>query len=72
LWVTAGWCYLRFHEGKANPWPRYGVKALDSWLSRLRLRGEAYVYFNNDQHGAAVADASALARRAQRPTTRTP
>jgi uncharacterized protein YecE (DUF72 family) len=72
LWVTAEWCYLRFHEGKANPWPRYGGKALDSWLSRLTARDEAYVYFNNDQHCAAVADAGAFGRRADRPTTRTP
>ncbi|MEV6634535.1 DUF72 domain-containing protein [Actinoplanes sp. NPDC051470] len=72
LWVTAGWSYVRFHEGRANPWPRYGVKALDSWLSRLPGRGEAYAYFNNDQHCAAVADTSVLARRARRPTSRTP
>jgi uncharacterized protein YecE (DUF72 family) len=72
LWVTAGWCYLRFHEGRANPWPRYGVRALDSWLERIPSRATAWAYFNNDQHGAATADASALARRARRPTTRTP
>ncbi|GLZ00539.1 DUF72 domain-containing protein [Actinoplanes sp. NBRC 103695] len=72
LWVTAGWCYLRFHEGRANPWPRYGRKALESWLHRLPAGKEAYVYFNNDQHGAATADASALGRLAGRPATRTP
>ena len=24
LWRTAGWGYLRFHQGAAQPWPRYG------------------------------------------------
>ncbi|WP_344981758.1 DUF72 domain-containing protein [Streptosporangium fragile] len=58
LWRTAGWGYLRFHEGAATPWPSYGDTALRSWLRRV---GEAwddvYVYFNNDPGGAAVRDA---------------
>ena len=32
LWRTADWGYLRFHEGAARPWPRYGASALRSWL----------------------------------------
>ena len=28
LWRTASWGFLRFHEGTADPWPRYGEQAL--------------------------------------------
>ena len=28
LWRTADWGYLRLHEGAAQPWPRYGERAL--------------------------------------------
>jgi uncharacterized protein YecE (DUF72 family) len=79
LWRTADWGYLRFHGGAAQPWPRYGPQALRSWAERT---GEAwpgdadvFVYFNNDQHAAALYDAAAfgsLARRAGRPVTATP
>ncbi|MFI0357604.1 DUF72 domain-containing protein [Actinomadura sp. 9N407] len=55
LWRTADWTYLRFHEGAARPWPRYGKRALETWA---RLIGDdAYVYFNNDPGGAAVRNA---------------
>ncbi|MDX6744094.1 DUF72 domain-containing protein [Actinocorallia sp. A-T 12471] len=60
LWRTADWAYLRFHEGAAEPRPHYGDRALRTWLDRLREGGpfqRAYVYFNNDQGGAAVRDA---------------
>jgi len=79
LWQTANWGYLRFHQGAAAPWPRYGARALSSWLDRLTRAWPAeapvYVYFNNDQNGAAIADSaafSALAGRLGRPVTRTP
>lgn len=65
LWQTASWGYLRLHQGAARPWPRYGRAALTSWLERLKSawpdEAPVYVYFNNDQNGAAIADASALA-----------
>ncbi|GIF15932.1 DUF72 domain-containing protein [Actinoplanes teichomyceticus] len=35
LWRTADFGYLRFHEGTARPWPRYGRSALRSWLDRM-------------------------------------
>jgi uncharacterized protein YecE (DUF72 family) len=35
LWRTAGWGYVRFHEGAAAPWPGYGDQALRSWTCRL-------------------------------------
>src|SRR6266568_28336 len=56
LWRTAGWGYLRFHEGAADPWPRYGQQALRAWVDRVRQEwpggGDVYVYFNNDPGGA--------------------
>ncbi|HEX6197081.1 MAG TPA: DUF72 domain-containing protein [Jiangellaceae bacterium] len=61
LWRSAGWGYLRFHEGAAQPWPRYGDRALRSWVRRLKdtwdAAADVYVYFNNDPGGAAVHDA---------------
>ena len=65
LWCTADFGYLRFHEGRARPWPRYGRKALSSWLDRFVVP-EMFVFFNNDPGGAAVVDAGVLARQAAR------
>ena len=79
LWRTAGWGYLRFHEGAAQPWPRYGSQALRSWVDRIQAgwaaAADVYVYFNNDPGGAAVIDSAAfaaLARQAGLTVTRTP
>lgn len=70
LWRTADWGYVRFHEGRATPAPRYGAAALRSWSDRIidtwPDAADVYVYFNNDPGGAAVHDARALTRRAQR------
>jgi uncharacterized protein YecE (DUF72 family) len=69
LWRTAGWGYLRLHEGRARPRPRYGPAALRSWLDRITetYRDDpVYVYFNNDPGGAAIVDATALASAAER------
>jgi uncharacterized protein YecE (DUF72 family) len=84
LWRTADWGYLRLHEGggegadTAQPWPRYGEQALGSWARRLAETwpddADVFVYFNNDQGGAAVHDAAAFAsaaRQAGRQVTRT-
>jgi len=64
LWRTAGWGYLRFHEGDGRPWPRYRPGTLRAWAERLGQTwtpGEdVYVYFNNDQHAAAPHDAAAF------------
>jgi uncharacterized protein YecE (DUF72 family) len=69
LWRTAGWAYLRLHEGLARPWPSYGDAALRSWLARLGADGgrdrDAYAYLNNDPGGAAVRDAARLAALAR-------
>ncbi|WP_438484074.1 DUF72 domain-containing protein [Streptomyces sp. S186] len=68
LWRTAGWGYLRFHEGRAEPWPRYGRQALHAWLRRIADtwpdRADVYAYFNNDPGGAAVRDAAHFAHAA--------
>ncbi|WP_067638308.1 DUF72 domain-containing protein [Actinomadura latina] len=57
LWRTAGWFYLRFHEGPAEPWPHYDDETLESWADELAGADDAYVYFNNDPGGAAVRNA---------------
>ncbi|MER5917772.1 DUF72 domain-containing protein [Streptomyces sp. NPDC001982] len=79
LWRTADWGYVRFHEGRAHPWPRYGRQSLDTWVDRIATTwsdGEdVYAYFNNDPGGAAVEDAVTFggrARRAGLTVTRTP
>ena len=78
LWRTADWGYLRLHEGAAQPWPRYGERALGSWVQRLAGTwpddADVFVFFNNDPGGAAVYDAAAfasLARQAGRRVSRT-
>jgi uncharacterized protein YecE (DUF72 family) len=66
LWQTGDFGYIRLHEGRANPWPRYGKAALSSWLERAGQFARTYVFFNNDPGGAAVADATALVAMARR------
>jgi uncharacterized protein YecE (DUF72 family) len=65
LWRTADWGYLRLHEGAARPWPRYGQQALTSWRRRISEafgpQDDVFAFFNNDQYGAAPADAAAMA-----------
>ncbi|WP_433307643.1 DUF72 domain-containing protein [Actinoplanes sp. CA-030573] len=66
LWTTAGFGYLRLHEGRAKDWPRYGTTALSKWIDRLGDFSDAYVFFNNDQRGAAVRDAASMIAMARR------
>ncbi|MFC4505421.1 MULTISPECIES: DUF72 domain-containing protein [Streptomyces] len=79
LWRTTEWGYVRFHEGLARPWPRYGQHALATWIDRIattwRPGDDVYAYFNNDAGGAAVGDAALFGRTAERAglhPTRTP
>jgi uncharacterized protein YecE (DUF72 family) len=79
LWRTADWGYLRLHEGAAEPWPRYGAQALGSWVQRATDAwpdaADVFVYFNNDQHAAALYDAAAFAaivRRSGRQVSEAP
>lgn len=63
LWRTASWVYLRFHEGRADPWPRYRPQDITEWAGRVGdLVGSdpAFAYFNNDPGGAAIVDALAF------------
>ncbi|MEU9235623.1 DUF72 domain-containing protein [Streptomyces subrutilus] len=66
LWRTADWGYVRFHEGRAHPSPRYGRTALRSWADRIvdtwPAEAEVFAYFNNDPGGAAVANARSFRR----------
>ncbi|MGH9111353.1 MAG: DUF72 domain-containing protein, partial [Acidimicrobiales bacterium] len=72
LWTTAGWGYLRLHQGTASPRPSYGRAALAAWLERIdaawpRPAGDdVFVFLNNDQGGAAVRNARTLYRMAVR------
>jgi uncharacterized protein YecE (DUF72 family) len=65
---TADWTYVRFHEGRAHPWPRYGEAALHSWVDDLGGlgAGEAWAFFNNDPGGWAVENARTFGRYAER------
>ncbi|MFR9799437.1 DUF72 domain-containing protein [Streptomyces sp. MS06] len=79
LWRTADWGYLRFHQGRAADWPRYGRRCLETWTDRVATvfpdGRDVYAYFNNDANAAAVRDAAAFARSVRRagvPVTRTP
>lgn len=79
LWRTAGWAYLRLHQGRATPSPCYGRAALASWARRLAEgwgpEADVFVLFNNDTRACAVRDArlfAAAARRAGLHPTRVP
>jgi uncharacterized protein YecE (DUF72 family) len=66
LWRTTTWGYLRFHEGRARPWPGYGDRALRTWADRVLAEfgptDDVFVYFNNDPGGAAIRDARRFTR----------
>jgi uncharacterized protein YecE (DUF72 family) len=70
LWRTADWGYLRLHEGDGEPWPSYREATLSAWAERITATwapgSDVFVYFNNDQNGAAPADAARLAAAAGR------
>jgi uncharacterized protein YecE (DUF72 family) len=79
LWRTTDWGYVRFHQGRAAPWPHYGRRSLATWIDRIATTWpdpcDVYTYFNNDPNAAAVTDATLFAElaRTSRPTvTRTP
>ncbi|MFJ8027324.1 DUF72 domain-containing protein [Streptomyces sp. NPDC096311] len=79
LWRTADWGYVRFHEGRAQPWPRYGRQSLTTWVRRVTDTWsddhDVYAYFNNDPNAAAIHDSVAFARAARTTgltVTRTP
>jgi uncharacterized protein YecE (DUF72 family) len=70
LWRTTDWGYVRFHQGRAHPWPEYGRRSLETWLDRIATtwpaEADVYAYFNNDPGGAAVRNAVTFGRTAER------
>ncbi|HTD80232.1 MAG TPA: DUF72 domain-containing protein, partial [Chloroflexota bacterium] len=69
LWRTADWGYLRFHEGKYDPWPFYTDGELAEWVDRIvdtyQNEEDVYVYFNNDPGTAAIDNAITFAAQLQ-------
>jgi uncharacterized protein YecE (DUF72 family) len=59
--MTAGWLYVRFHQGTVDG-PGYRREKLRRWASRISATGAgvAYLYFNNDPTGAAIRDARTM------------
>jgi len=59
--VTGGWGYIRFHEG-TTPHPGYARRKLETWADRIATMTakDVFVYFNNDQLGAAIGDAETM------------
>ena len=70
LWRTTDWGYVRLHEGRAQAWPHYGRRSLETWAGRIEETWagdeDVYVYFNNDPNGAAVRNARTFASLSQR------
>ena len=69
-WRTADWGYVRFHEGRAHPTPRYGLAALRTWAERIAEEYGpdriVYAYFNNDPRGCAPRNALEFADACRR------
>lgn len=65
LWRTASWGFVRFHEGRAQPRPCYGKRALETWASRIASMwdrdDDVFVFFNNDGRACALRDAVVFA-----------
>ena len=59
--ALGGWLYVRFHQGTTSG-PGYRRDKLRRWASRISAAeaGEAFLYFNNDQTGAAIRDARTM------------
>ena len=61
---TAGWWYVRYHEGTRGRRGNYSAAELTLWATRLAaLPGDIYAYFNNDWEGFAPRNALWLKRR---------
>lgn len=69
-WRTADWGYVRFHEGRAHPSPRYGEAALRTWADRIAeaygSEQTVYAYFNNDPQAFAPRNAVEFAGACRR------
>ncbi len=60
--ITTEWSYLRLHEGTDHG--NYTIEQLEAWAEQIdswrRAGIDSWVYFNNDVHGYALENASAL------------
>ena len=69
-WRTADWGYIRFHAGRGSPPGAYGETSLRARAQMLAslfgADADVFAYFNNDGHGCALRDASALRREVDR------
>jgi uncharacterized protein YecE (DUF72 family) len=65
--VTADWAYLRFHQGQPAA-SAYKREKLARWADRIAALSvrTTWIYFNNDQDGAAVRDAKVMIDLLQR------
>jgi uncharacterized protein YecE (DUF72 family) len=59
--VTGDWSYIRLHQGRRTT-PFYSRDKLHKWADRIAElpARDVYVYFNNDELGAAVKDAATM------------
>jgi uncharacterized protein YecE (DUF72 family) len=59
--VTGGWSYIRFHQGRQTS-PFYSRAKLRRWADHIASlpANEVYLYFNNDELGAAIKDAPTM------------
>jgi uncharacterized protein YecE (DUF72 family) len=59
--ITAGWAYLRFHQGRTDA-SGYTTSKLRRWADRIAELDvdEGWIYFNNDPGAAAPKDAKEL------------
>ena len=69
-WRTAGWGFVRFHEGLGAPRPCYEERRLAEWTERIAglwdPDADVFCYFNNDGRACALRDAIVFARLAER------
>lgn len=65
--ATGNIAYVRFHGTGGKYWGRYSENALTGWANWMREQEAegrtVWAYFNNDIHGHAIEDATALKRR---------
>jgi uncharacterized protein YecE (DUF72 family) len=59
--VTGGWSYIRFHQGRRTS-PFYARAKLRRWADHIAAlpARDVYIYFNNDELGAAIGDARTM------------
>lgn len=60
---TARWTYIRFHRGSRGRAGNYSRAEIETWARRLRRwrrEVDVWAYFNNDQRGHAVRNATLL------------